>query len=101
MEERRRITASGIAFALVAVMPLGPLALWWISTLPDEPELDVGRHVFGNIPDAVIALFYVGVAAFLGLATYLFAVRVKNWERGLRSAAPGCGGSASPSCGGR
>jgi Fe-S oxidoreductase/nitrate reductase gamma subunit len=80
--ERRRFTASGIAFALVVLMPLGPLALWWISTLPDEPVLDVGRHVFGNIPGALIALFYVGVAGFLGLAAYLFAVRVRNWERG-------------------
>jgi ferredoxin len=34
------------------------------------------------VPAVVVAIFYVTVAAFLGLAGYLFALRVRNWERG-------------------
>jgi Fe-S oxidoreductase/nitrate reductase gamma subunit len=29
-----------------------------------------------------VALFYIGVAVFLGLAAWFFAVRARNWERG-------------------
>ncbi|HEX9643918.1 MAG TPA: heterodisulfide reductase-related iron-sulfur binding cluster [Acidimicrobiia bacterium] len=79
---RRGRRASAIVSAAAAGTLIGTLGLWWLGTLPDEPEVEVGRHVFGNVPAVVVAIFYVTVAAFLGLAGYLFALRVKNWERG-------------------
>jgi len=42
----------------------------------------VGREVFGNIPFALEALFYVASAVFVGLASYLFGLRLRNWARG-------------------
>ena len=45
-----------------------------------EPE--VGRLVFGNIPEVIVVVFYVTVAVFLALTFYLFAQRARNWERG-------------------
>lgn len=69
-------------WALVVAAPAGTFLLWWLGTLPDEPEPEVGRLIFGNIPDALIALFYISAAVFLGLAAYLFALRARNWSRG-------------------
>jgi Fe-S oxidoreductase len=77
-----RNRASAMVTAAAAGAVIGTLGLWWLGTLPDEPEIEVGRHVFGNVPAVVVAIFYVTVAAFLGLAGYLFALRVRNWERG-------------------
>ena len=77
-----RITASGLLLALVVVLPVSTLVLWWLGSLPDEAHPEVGRVVFGNVPPALVSLFYVGVAGGLGVMAYLFAVRVKNWERG-------------------
>jgi Fe-S oxidoreductase/nitrate reductase gamma subunit len=58
------------------------MSLWWLGSLPAEPEFAVGREVFGNIPRAGIAVFYFVVSAFLGVSIGLFAVRARNWERG-------------------
>ncbi len=69
-------------WALVVAAPLGILLLWWLGTVPDEHDPEVGRLVFGNIPDALVALFYVSAAAFVGLTAYLFAIRARNWARG-------------------
>jgi Fe-S oxidoreductase/nitrate reductase gamma subunit len=69
-------------WALVVAAPVGTLLLWWLGTLPDEHEPEVGRLIFGNIPDALVALFYVSAAAFVGLTAYLLAIRAKNWARG-------------------
>ena len=44
-------------WALVVAAPVGTLFLWWLGTLPDEHEPEVGRLIFGNIPDALVALF--------------------------------------------
>jgi Fe-S oxidoreductase len=79
---QRRVTAAGVMYALAAASVAGTLLLWWLGSLPDEPDVEVGRHVFGNIPSVVVAIFYMSAAAFLGLAVYLFALRVKNWGRG-------------------
>ena len=70
-------------WALVVVAPLGTILLWWLGRLPDEHAPAIGRLVFGNIPDALVAIFYVAAAAFVGLAAYLFALRARNWARGL------------------
>ena len=68
--------------ALVPVTVVGVLVAWWLGTLPDHADPEVGREVFGNIPAPIVALFYVTVAVFLGLTVYLFAHRARNWERG-------------------
>ncbi len=73
---------TGILFGLVVFLPGATLVLWWLGTLPEEADPQVGRPVFGNVPAAVVALFYIGTAAVLGLVAYLFAVRVRNWQRG-------------------
>ena len=69
-------------WALVVVAPIGTLTLWWLGTLPDEHEPEVGRLIFGNVPDALVALFYVSAAVFVGLTAYLFAIRARSWARG-------------------
>jgi Fe-S oxidoreductase/nitrate reductase gamma subunit len=69
-------------WALVVVAPAGTLLLWLLGSLPDEHAPEIGRLVFGNIPDALVGLFYISSAAFLGLAAYLFALRARNWARG-------------------
>ncbi len=78
----RRLTASAALLALGYLSVVGTLFLWWAGTWPDAHVPGVGRRVFGNIPGAVVALFYVTVSAFLFLTFYLFAQRAKNWQRG-------------------
>ncbi len=77
-----RRTASKVLGVIAAVAVVGTLALWWLGTLPEEPHFEVGREVFGNIPELLVAMFYVVVAAALGLSIGLFAQRAANWERG-------------------
>ena len=74
---------SGLLMALVPLTVIGVLFAWWLGTLPDHADAEIGREVFGNIPGPVVALFYVTVAVFLGLTIYLFALRARNWERGV------------------
>jgi len=77
-----RVAASTIVGAIAVSAVLGTLALWWLGSLPDHVDPEVGREVFGNIPDILVALFYVLVSAFLGISIGLFALRARNWERG-------------------
>ena len=77
---RRRVT--GFMWALVVLTAPATFLLWWLGSLPDEAHPEVGRVVFGNIPGALEALFYVGVAVFLTLSLALFAQRVSAWSRG-------------------
>jgi Fe-S oxidoreductase len=81
-DQGRRITASGLLLALVIVLPVSTLVLWWLGTLPDEAHPEVGRVIFVNVPPALVSLFYFAVSGGLGVMAYLFAMRVKNWERG-------------------
>src|SRR5665811_2029435 len=83
MEPRRRPTPSRALGALAVATFFATLLLWWLSTLPGHVEPAVGRVIFGNIPDALVALFYVGVGVFLALSIYLFSLRARNWERGV------------------
>ena len=80
--EPRRPTVSRILGGVAVALFLGTLLLWWLGTLPGHVEFPVGREIFGDIPDPLIALFYVGMAAFLALSVYLFSLRSRNWERG-------------------
>ena len=61
---------------------LGALILGWLGTIPEEPHFEVGREVFGNIPDAIQLVFYVTVAVFIWVSLHLFARRATEWERG-------------------
>ena len=69
-------------WVLAVVLPACVALLWWLGSLPDEAHPAIGRVVFGNIPDALIVLFYVASIAFVGVFAYLFALRAKNWDRG-------------------
>ena len=77
-----RVRASTVIAVIGALSVVGTLALWWIGTFPGESEDEVSREVFGNVPDLVVVLFYVLVAAFIGISFALFAMRARNWERG-------------------
>ncbi len=79
---RRFPSAAQVVFGLGVLSALGTLFLWWLGTIPDEPEIEIGRHVFGNIPAVFVAVFYVGVSAALFLSFYLFSKRAQNWRRG-------------------
>jgi Fe-S oxidoreductase/nitrate reductase gamma subunit len=82
MEPRRRISVSKVLMGLAAAAPIGMIVFWWLGSLPGHVHPRIGRTIFGNVPDFVVALFYVGVGVFIGLALYLFALRARNWERG-------------------
>jgi Fe-S oxidoreductase/nitrate reductase gamma subunit len=82
MARTRRVTAALVLEVSGALAALGTLALGFLGTLPEEPHFAVGREVFGNIPDAIVLVFYVGVAVFLWLAFHLFALRATSWRRG-------------------
>jgi len=80
--DKPRVTISRLLLALAIVMLPITLGFWGLSLLPDEPDFAIGRHVFGNIPQALIILFYVGAGLGLGTAVYLYSLRSRNWERG-------------------
>ncbi|MDP9493611.1 MAG: (Fe-S)-binding protein [Actinomycetota bacterium] len=61
---------------------LSILALGLLGTIPAEPHFEVGREVFGNIPDPVQLVFYVTVAVFVWSSLHLLARRAVSWERG-------------------
>ena len=77
-----RVKASTVLVVLGSLSAAGTMFLWWAGTWSAEPDPDVGREIFGNVPGALVALFYVTVSAFLFLTFYLFAMRAKNWQRG-------------------
>ena len=82
MEPRRRPTASLVLLVLAFVTFPVTLLFWFMGTLPGHHVPEIGREVFGNIPGAMQAAFYVGVGAFLSLTLYLFSQRARSWERG-------------------
>jgi len=81
-ESARKLSIASLLLVVGAISALGTLSLWWFGALSAEPELEVGRPVFGNIPDVFIALFYVGVSVAIFLSAYFFAQRAQNWARG-------------------
>lgn len=58
------------------------LGLGLLGTLPEHPHFEVGRVVFGNVPDAVVVVFYLGLSAFIYLTFHLFALRSASWSQG-------------------
>jgi Fe-S oxidoreductase/nitrate reductase gamma subunit len=87
--EPRKNTASQLLIGLGTLSAGGTMLLWWLGSLPGEPESEIHRTVFGNIPPALEAAFYVSVSAFLFLAFYLFSLRARNWQRGAAEARSG------------
>ena len=82
MEPRRRPTSTRILLLLAFAAFPATLLFWWLGTLPGDHVPDIGREVFGNVPGAFQAAFYVGIGAFLSLTLYLFAERSRSWARG-------------------
>src|SRR5690554_6731523 len=53
-----------------------------IGSLQEHPHFEIAREVFGNIPDAIVMVFYVVISAFVGLMFFLFARRAEVWQQG-------------------
>jgi Fe-S oxidoreductase/nitrate reductase gamma subunit len=78
----KRVAASTVVGAIAVMAVIGTLSLWWLGSLQGHSDVEIGREVFGNIPDLVVAIFYILVSSFLGIAIGMFAIRARNWERG-------------------
>jgi Fe-S oxidoreductase/nitrate reductase gamma subunit len=78
----RRPSAAQVLEALGVLAALGTLALGVLGTIPAHPSFEIGREVFGNVPDAAVLVFYVGLSAFLWLTFHLFAQRAASWQQG-------------------
>ncbi|MGH9247674.1 MAG: heterodisulfide reductase-related iron-sulfur binding cluster [Acidimicrobiales bacterium] len=71
------VVGLGVALAVVFVASgIAPALTGWHSDSP------VTREVFGNVPGAWKFAFYTALPVLAVYAAYLFATRVKNWERG-------------------
>jgi Fe-S oxidoreductase/nitrate reductase gamma subunit len=70
------IWAGIVLGVVVAVSGLMPVLVDW------HDESEVTREVLGNVPGAWRLIFYVTLTVLFIYAAYLFAMRVKNWERG-------------------
>jgi Fe-S oxidoreductase len=79
---RARVKPSTALIALGGISAVGTLFMWWAGTWSAESSPSVGREIFGNVPGAVVALFYLTVSGFIYLTLYLFSLRAKNWQRG-------------------
>src|SRR4051812_35281768 len=67
----------GVAIGLFSALSgVAPLITKW------EDDSPIGRPVFYNIPSAVKLAFYIVIPLLIVYGAYLFAQRVKNWERG-------------------
>jgi hypothetical protein len=89
MASDRRPTAARVLEALGALFAIGTLMLGFLGTLPEHPDVAVGREVFGDIPDAMVLVFYIGVSAFVWLMFHLFAERAVSWQQGDRESRTG------------
>ncbi len=82
-EGRKLPSASELLVALAVASVLATLALWVLGSAEwAQHDPEVGREVFGNVPPVLEAVFYVAVAASLGLVFWLFSLRARNWQRG-------------------
>ncbi len=78
----RKLSADRLLETIGWLAAIGTLVLGVVGTLPEHPHFEVGREVFGNIPDAMVVVFYVALAAFLWLTFHLFAQRARSWQQG-------------------
>jgi Fe-S oxidoreductase/nitrate reductase gamma subunit len=71
------VIALGTGIALFSVLSgIVPLLTGW------HDDAEVQREVFGGIPSGVKLAFYVVVPLLIAYGSVMFAMRVKNWERG-------------------
>lgn len=80
---RRRFSPGPVLETLGILGALGTIALGLAGTLPSEPEVEVGRRVFENVPPVIQVVFYLTVAAFTWLMFHFFALRAGGWSVGL------------------
>ncbi|MCB0978054.1 MAG: 4Fe-4S dicluster domain-containing protein, partial [Acidimicrobiales bacterium] len=81
--EPKRIRPHHLVIGLgagIALFTAGSGVLPLITEWHDDSPIQ--RHVFGNIPSGVKLAFYVVIPVVLLYGAYMFAQRVKNWERG-------------------
>jgi Fe-S oxidoreductase/nitrate reductase gamma subunit len=78
----RRPNTSQVLEGLGILSALATIALGLAGTIPEHPEVEVGREVFGNIPAALQVVFYITIAGFVWLAFHLFARRAQSWSLG-------------------
>src|SRR5437016_14557040 len=71
------VVALGVGFALFTVAS-GLRGVIW----EEHDESHVQREVFGHVPSALHFLFYAILPVLFVVGAWLFAQRVKNWERG-------------------
>ncbi len=81
-QKGRRLSASVVLEVVGALGAVGTLLLGLGGKLQEHPEFEVGRVVFGNVPDFVEVTFYLLVAAFVWLMFHLFALRAGSWQQG-------------------
>jgi len=80
---RSRPTPSQLVLALGVVLAVVTVASGVFSALTQwHDDSPVARPVFGNVPSALRAVFYVAVPVLLVGAAWLFSRRVANWGRG-------------------
>lgn len=78
----QRLTAARVLRALGILGAATNALLGTLGTLQTHPTFDVGREVFGNIPDAVVLVFYITISAFIWLMFELLARRAEIWQQG-------------------
>ena len=78
----RSLQVPAIFEGLGIVSAVGTLALGVLGTLQEHPDPEVGRKVFANVPDALVVIFYIGVAGFIWLMFHLLAARSRSWLQG-------------------
>ena len=80
---RRLPTLSQVILAAGLLTAVGFILSWVLGDLATGDFVpEVGRKVFGNIPLALVAAFYIVTASFAVVAAYLFARRARAWQRG-------------------
>jgi Fe-S oxidoreductase len=90
---RRLPSVIQILLGLGVLSAFGTLFLWMLGSLQEHHVPEVGRVVFGNVPPALKATFYVTTALGLAVCFYLFSLRARNWERGQREDRTGMWGA--------
>ncbi len=77
LKPHQLVIALGLAIALFTLISgVVPSYTNW------HDDSTVQREVFGNVPSALKLSFYTVIPILLVYGAYLFAMRVKNWERG-------------------
>ena len=93
--EKRRPAASQVLEGLGILLALGTLALGLLGTVPDHPDLEVGREVFGNIPTRSRSSSMYPSPDSSGSRSTSSPVGPRAGRSGPTTAAPGFGGNES------